>query len=164
MLRRLCAALLPLVLVLAGCATQPAVDTSHQLTVLAGSELKDLVPLLPDIKKNTGYDLKLNYIGSLDGAQAIVDGDKSDAAWFSSGNYLTLLESTSGRIIAKQPIMLSPVVLGVKHSVAQSLGWSGSTKVTWADIANAAKAGMFHFAMTNPASSNSGFVSSFIST
>jgi Ca-activated chloride channel homolog len=158
LLRRLIAALLPLVLVLAGCATQPAIDTSHQLTVLAGSELKDLVPLLPDIKKNTGYDLKLNYIGSLDGAQAIVDGDKSDLAWFSSGNYLTLLEGGSGRIIAKQPIMLSPVVLGVKHSVAQSLGWSGSTKVTWADIANAAKGGMFHFAMTNPAASNSGFV------
>jgi Ca-activated chloride channel homolog len=54
--------------------------------------------------------------------------------------------------------MLSPVVIGVKHSVAQSLGWSGSTSVTWADIANAARAGNFHFAMTNPAASNSGFV------
>jgi len=59
--------------------------------------------------------------------------------------------------------MLSPVVIGVKHSVAQSLGWSGSTKVTWADIANAAKAGTFHFAMTNPAASNSGSLSSWLS-
>jgi len=157
MIRRLIAGLLPLVLV-AGCATQPAEDTSHQISILAGSELKDLVPLLPDIQKNTGYSLKLTYTGSLDGAQAIVDGDKSDAAWFSSGNYLTLLEGTSGRIIAKQPIMLSPVVIGVKHSVAASLGWSGSTAVTWADISNAAKAGKFKFAMTNPAASNSGFV------
>ena len=140
-------------------SSQTPVDTSHTLTVLAGSELKDLVPLLPDIQKNTGYQLSLKYTGSLDGAQAIADGsDKSDAAWFSSGNYLTLLEGKTGRIIAQQPIMLSPVAIGVKHSVAQSLGWSGSTSVTWADIANAAKAGSFHFAMTNPAASNSGFV------
>jgi Ca-activated chloride channel family protein len=136
----------------------PSADTSHTLTVLAGSELKDLAPLLPDIQRATGYQLSLKYTGSLDGAQAIVDGDKSDLAWFSSGNYLTLLEGSSGRIIAQQPIMLSPVAIGVKHSVAQGLGWAGSTSVTWADIANAAKAGNFHFAMTNPAASNSGFV------
>ncbi len=138
---------------------QPTTDTSHALTVLAGSELKDLVPLLGDVQKNTGYQLQLKYTGSLDGAQAIADGtDKSDLAWFSTGNYLTLLEGKSGRIVAQQPIMLSPVVIGVKHSVAQRLGWSGSTSVTWADIANAAKAGQFHFGMTNPAASNSGFV------
>jgi Ca-activated chloride channel homolog len=158
MLRRLVAGAIPLTLIFGACSTPAPEDTSHQLTVLAGSELKDLVPLLPDIQKNTGYTVKLSYTGSLDGAQAIVDGDKSDMAWFSSGNYLTLLEGKSGRIIAQQPIMLSPVALGVKHSVAQSLGWSGSTSVTWADIANAAKEGKFHFAMTNPAASNSGFV------
>jgi Ca-activated chloride channel family protein len=157
--RRLIVAALGAVLALSGCSTSPPpADSSHTLTVMAGSELKDLVPLLPDIQKNTGYQLKLNYTGSLDGAQAIASGDQSDLAWFSSGNYLTLLQSKSGRIVSQQPVMLSPVVIGVKHSVAQSLGWSGSTSVTWADIANAAKAGTFHFAMTNPAASNSGFV------
>ena len=148
-------------IVLAGACTssQPSVDTSHTLAVLAGSELKDLVPLLPDIQKNTGYTLQLKYTGSLDGAQGIADGtDHSDLAWFSTGNYLTLLQGKSGRIVASQPIMLSPVVVGVKHSVAQSLGWSSSQSVTWADIADAAKAGNFHFGMTNPAASNSGFV------
>jgi Ca-activated chloride channel family protein len=151
---------LALFTVLSACSSsQPSVDTSHTLNVLAGSELKDLAPLLPDIQKNTGYQLSLKYTGSLDGAQAVADGsDKSDLAWFSSGNYLTLLQGKTGRITAQQPIMLSPVVIGVKHNVAQSLGWSGSTSVTWADIANAAKAGKFHFAMTNPAASNSGFV------
>jgi Ca-activated chloride channel homolog len=141
------------------CSSGQTIDTSHTITVLAGSELKDLVPLLPDIKKATGYSLSLKYTGSLDGAQAIADGsDRSDAAWFSSGNYLTLLQSRTGRVVAQQPIMLSPVVIGVKHSVADQLHWSGSTSITWADIANASRAGHFHFAMTNPAASNSGFV------
>jgi len=150
------------VVVLAGACTssqQPSVDTAHTLNVLAGSELKDLAPLLPEIQQKTGYQLQLKYTGSLDGAQGIADGtDRSDLAWFSTGNYLTLLNGKSGRIIAQQPIMLSPVVIGVKHTVAQRLGWSGSTSVTWADIANAAKGGQFRFGMTNPAASNSGFV------
>jgi Ca-activated chloride channel homolog len=160
MFTRLLAASVALLVLGGACSTgdHPVADTSHTLTVMAGSELKDLVPLLPDIQKATGYTLQLKYTGSLDGAEAIVNGDRSDLAWFSSGNYLTLLEGNKGRIIAQQPIMLSPVVIGVKHSVAQSLGWSGTSKVTWADIANAAKAGNFHFAMTNPAASNSGFV------
>ena len=159
-MRRLLGLWAGLLVLASACATPaPSVDAAHTLTILAGSELKDLVPLLPDIKAHTGFQLDLKYTGSLDGAQSIVDGsDKSDMAWFSTGNYLTLLEGTSGRIIATQPIMLSPVALGVKHSVAQGLGWSGSTSVTWADIANAAKAGKFHFGMTNPAASNSGFV------
>ena len=158
-IRRLLAVALGALVVAGACSnTQPVADTSHTLTVLAGSELKDLAPLLPDLQKTTGYTLQFKYTGSLDGAEAIVSGDKSDLGWFSSGNYLTLLAGSKGRIVAQQPVMLSPVVIGVKHSVAQRLGWAGSTKVTWADIANAAKDGRFHFAMTNPAASNSGFV------
>ena len=159
-MRRLLGAWLALLTLSAACSSGgPSTDTSHTLTVLAGSELKDLVPFLPSVQQATGYQLSLKFTGSLDGAQAIADGtDKSDVAWFSTGNYLSLLEGKSGRIIAQQPIMLSPVAIGVKHSVAQSLGWAGSTSVTWADVANAARAGQFHFGMTNPASSNSGFV------
>jgi Ca-activated chloride channel family protein len=160
MKHRLLGLWLGLLVLVAACATeQPSADMAHTLTVLAGSELKDLAPLLPDLKAATGYQLSFHFSGSLDGAQSIADGsDKSDLAWFSTGNYLTLLEGKTGRIVAQQPIMLSPVVIGVKHSVAQSLGWSGSASVTWADISNAAKAGKFHFGMTNPAASNSGFV------
>ena len=136
---------------------QPATP-ANVLTVLAGSELKDLAPLFPDIEKNTGWHLQPTYVGSLDGAQAIVSGDKSDLAWFSSGKYLTLLQGTSGRIVTQQKIMLSPVVLGVKHSTAVRLGWVGNSKITWADIAAQSKSGALHYAMTNPTSSNSGFV------
>jgi len=131
---------------------------ANTLTVLAGSELKDLEPLFPDLEKNTGWHLKMSYTGSLDGAQAIAGGDRSDLAWFSSGKYLTLLQGTSGKIVTQQKIMLSPVVLGVKHSSAQRLGWSGNTNLTWSDIAAQSRSGAFHYAMTNPSSSNSGFV------
>jgi Ca-activated chloride channel family protein len=128
------------------------------LQVLAGSELKDLEPLLPDLQRATGYRLQLTYVGSLDGAERIQNGDRSPLAWFSTGKYLSLLQGTGGRIVAQQKIMLSPVVMGVKHSTAQRLGWAGRQDVTWADIATRARAGDLRFGMTNPAASNSGFV------
>jgi len=144
-----------LALAAAGCGS----GSSTTLTVLAGSEVKDLEPLLGKIEKHTGVRLKLDYVGTIDGTQAIVSGsDHHDLAWFSHSKYLDLLQANGPRRVhAETPIMLSPVVLGVKHSVAERLGWANGAKVTWRDIADAAAAGKLRFAMTNPASSNSGF-------
>ena len=157
-MRRLWTAVL-VSLVAAACSTSgPTTAPSTTLSVLAGSEVKDIEPLLPDLQRATGYRLQLSYVGSLDGAERIVNGDRSQLAWFSSAKYLSLLQGGSGRIAAQQKIMLSPVVMGVKHSVATRFGWAGNPNVTWAEIATRAKAGELRFGMTNPAASNSGFV------
>jgi Ca-activated chloride channel family protein len=157
--RVLTALLAGLLGVAAACsAPAPSVAGAKTLRVLAGSELKDVEPLLPDLEKATGYRLQMSYVGSLDGAERIAAGDRSALAWFSTGKYLTLLQGGSGRIAAQQKIMLSPVVLGVRHTTAQRFGWTGNPNVTWADIAARAKAGELRFGMANPAASNSGFV------
>ena len=129
---------------------------SNTLAVLAGSELKDLEPLLPDLQKATGVKLVPTYIGTLEGAEQIAGGDPSDVAWFSSGKYLSLLPGAGSRIVASERIMLSPVVIGVKQSVAARFGWVNNPNVTWKDIEARSADGSFHFAMTNPAASNSG--------
>src|SRR3984893_1510712 len=139
----------------AGTTTTP--EPSGTLHVLAGSELKDLEPILPQLRSATGVNLKFDYVGTLDGAERIVGGDPAPLAWFSSNRYLTLLQGNKNHIVAQNKIMLSPVVMGVKHSAAQRLGWAGKTDLTWKDIAGASKAGELRFAMTDPASSNSGF-------
>ena len=145
---------------LAGCgdSSSPNPNDSTTLTVLAGSEVKDLVPLLPDIKAATGVSLVLTYSGTLEGAEAIAGGANTDVAWFSSGNYLSLLPGAGSRVVAQQKIMLSPVVIGVKKSVADKFGWTGNPNVTWKDIEAKSADGSFRFAMTNPAASNSGLV------
>jgi Ca-activated chloride channel family protein len=132
-------------------------DDPNTLVVLAGSEVKDIVPMLSDLKSATGVTLSLSYTGSLEGAEAIDGGQRVDAAWFSLGNYLRLLPNAGKRVLASNKIMLSPVIIGVKHSVAVKLGWANNPDVTWKDIEQASAAGDFHFAMTNPAASNSGF-------
>jgi Ca-activated chloride channel family protein len=144
---------------LSGCvgtstSTPEAANTLH---VLAGSELKDLAPLMPDIEKATGVHLAMTYTGTLDGAERIVTGANADLAWYASSKYLNLLQGSNRKVLAQQPIMLSPVILGVKDSTARSLGWANNSSVTWRDIAVAAKNGQFHFAMTDPSASNTGF-------
>ena len=146
---------------LAGCGTtssSPDLNAPTTLTVMAGSEVKDLVPLLPDIKSATGVTLVLSYSGTLEGAEAIASGAATDIAWFSSGHYLSLLPGAGSRIVAQQKIMLSPVILGVKRSVADRFGWTNNPDVTWKDIQAKSADGSFRFAMTNPAASNSGLV------
>jgi Ca-activated chloride channel family protein len=99
----------------------------------------------------------MTYSGTLDGAERIVSGDKSDLAWFASAKYLNLLQGSNRKVLFQNRIMLSPVILGVKDSTARRLGWVNNPAVTWRDIAIAAKGGQFHFAMTDPSASNTGF-------
>jgi Ca-activated chloride channel family protein len=131
-------------------------DSSNTLSVLAGSEIKDLEPLLPDLEKATGVRLSMSYVGTLEGAEKIAGGAEADVAWFSHGKYLSLLPGAGSRIVASERIMLSPVVMGVRRSVADKLGWTNNASVTWRDIESKAADGSFTFAMTNPAASNSG--------
>jgi Ca-activated chloride channel homolog len=134
-------------------------DGPNVLRVIAGSEVKDMVPILAEAEKATGVKVELQYTGTLDGTSLIASGGadgKYDASWFANNRYLSLLPGATGKIGEAVKVMSSPVVLGLKTAVAQRLGWD-TTPPTWADIAAAAAAGRFTYGMTNPAASNSGF-------
>jgi Ca-activated chloride channel family protein len=145
---------------LTGCdnSATPDPNSANTLAVMAGSEVKDLVPLLPAIKSATGVSLVLTYSGTLEGVEAIAGGASTDVAWFSSGHYLSLLPGAGSRVVAQEKIMLSPVIIGVKKSIADGFGWTDNPNVTWKDIEAKSADGSFKFAMTNPAASNSGLV------
>ncbi|MES2934146.1 MAG: VWA domain-containing protein, partial [Pseudomonadota bacterium] len=97
------------------------------------------------------------YTGTLDAVDRLAEKNDFDAVWISHGKYLQLVPSVKGLIKASEKTMYSRVVLGVKPDVAAKLGWK-SGKTGWEDVVKAAKAGKFHFAMTNPTGSNTGFV------
>ncbi|ODU05614.1 MAG: hypothetical protein ABS81_07110 [Pseudonocardia sp. SCN 72-86] len=155
--------LLTLVLVVAGCTSGPPGPTGSgdavTLRVLAGSELADMAPVLDDAARATGVTVKLDFVGTLDGAEQVTSGAAAaghDAIWFSSNRYLALQPGAQTRIGTATEIMSSPVVLGLRRSVAQRLGWVGRP-VTWAEIAAAAGRKEFAYGMTDPSASNSGF-------
>ncbi|GAA4705769.1 Ca-activated chloride channel family protein [Promicromonospora umidemergens] len=148
------------------------------LKVLAGSELADVMgddDLMRDLEAATGITLEPTYVGTLQGADDIVNGGgrcetgsdaHCDLAWFSSNDYMELLwdEKQALAEAADEPwvtqsgeTMRSPVVLGVKTSAAQRLGWTQDRAVSWNEIADRAAEGSLSFFMTDPATSNSGF-------
>ncbi|GII27945.1 VWA domain-containing protein [Planotetraspora mira] len=134
-------------------------DGPDVLRVLAGSEVKDLEPLLKEAAGAVGVRVALTYTGTLDGAEMVASGGADghyDATWFSSNRYLSLIDGAPARLSTQTKVMVSPVLLGLKSSKAHALGWD-TKQVTWADIAAAAREKKFTFGMTNPASSNSGF-------
>lgn len=88
----------------ASISNDDALKNPDSLYILAGSELQDIEPFLPDIKAKTGITLKLDYTGTIDGAESLARGKKADGAWFSHGKYLSLINGK--QIITQTPIML----------------------------------------------------------
>ncbi len=133
-------------------------DNSTVLKVIAGSELKDIEPMLETIKQKTGVQLQIEYIGTLDGAEKITaQQEPFDIAWFSHAKYLSLLQADKKLIQAQDKIGISPVIPAVKESLAKKWGWIDNPNITWTDIAAKVKAGELKYAMTDPTASNSGF-------
>lgn len=133
--------------VLGGCTTgtpEPAA-----LTVLASSELADLEPLLADLRRDTGVELKLDRRGTIRAAEELAAGGADhDLAWLSTNRYLAL---KGVDLPLSTPTMLSPLVLGVKAGKAGALRGA-----SWADVASRAAAGELRFGMADPRVSGSG--------
>ncbi len=162
-MRRLVAAGLAALALLSACSSAPPDGTEGgpgvTLRVLAGSELVDLQPILDEAAAATGVRVELTPTGTLEGAEAITSGAAEtgyDATWFSSNRYVALQPEAEGRLGSAVQIMSSPVVLGLRRSVAERLGWVGRP-VSWSEIAAAAGAGRFTYGMTDPSASNTGF-------
>lgn len=148
----------------------PASKAANSFTILAGSELKDIEPLLPALEQATGLHVVFKYAGTLEAVERLQSGEKRgegsgenfDGAWLASNRYALLTPGVKEKILASERTMLTPVVLGLKQSKAKSLGWLDSNGqqrpgVTWKDIAQAAEKGQFSFGMTSPSASNTGF-------
>lgn len=134
-------------------------DDPNTLRILAGSEVKDMIPILTTAASEIGVKVVFDYEGTLAGTEQVASGEAAkryDATWFPNNRYLALLPGANAAISESVKIMTSPVVLGLKPAVAKKLGWD-VTAPTWADLARAAGQGEFSYGMTNPAASNSGF-------
>ncbi|RKS10061.1 Ca-activated chloride channel family protein [Nocardiopsis sp. Huas11] len=159
-LRAVAAATAAAGLLLSGCTPGEGGGADTTLRILAGSEVADLEPLLEEVTERTGVAVEMEYVGTLDGMARVAAGETEDvdAIWFGSNRYLGLLLEDGQQVLAEEnPVMLSPVVVGVAESTAQARGWTDGAEVTWADIAQAVAENEFRYGMTNPGASNSGF-------
>ncbi len=148
-------------------ATAPAPMTNSgpaltELRVLATSDLKDAQPLEQMVEKATGVRLKFRFGGTMESTEAVQNGKAdADVAWFANAKYLLSDPQGQAQVKLQEKIMLSPIVIGVSESHAQTLGWDKpevARTITWKTIAQAAQDGKLKYALSNPATSNQGFM------
>ena len=148
---------------LAGCEafsqTQTA-DTvlgsgSRVLRILSGSENRELEPILEQFARQQGTRIEMTYLGSLDIMRQLEREDfPYDAVWPASSLWLNAGESPLN-LKHTQSISITPVVFGIRQSLAEQLGFVGK-EVTVQDLLGPIQSGELKFCMTSASQSNSG--------
>ncbi|MBK8804535.1 MAG: VWA domain-containing protein [Fibrobacteres bacterium] len=144
-----------LALLLASCNESVSRSGTRSLQILSGSENESLQPLLDEFNSTHGAQVKLVSRGSVEIMRFLQDDSTGyDAVWPANSIWISLGDR-SNRVKFLQPVAITPVVLGVRDSLARSLGWVGRELKT-AQIAQAVRTGKLRFAMTSATQSNSG--------
>ena len=125
------------------------------LHILSGSENQELEGILDDFAQKYGVNLQMDYQGSLD-IMRTLQGEtvNYDAVWPASSLWLTAGD-TQYRVKHTQSISITPVVFGIRQSLAEELGFIG-TQVSVSDLLSAIQSGKLNFCMTSATQSNSG--------
>src|ERR1700754_945065 len=127
-----------------------------QFTILSGSENDVLEPMVQEFCQSRRATCTMRYQGSLDIALALKPGNDPavDAVWPAASIWIDMFD-TARRVKSVKSIAQMPVILGVRRSKAQALGWGGA-QVTTRDILAAVEGGRLKFLMTSATQSNSG--------
>ena len=150
--RGLAAALVLAALTLLGsCALR-----APNFVIVAGSENESLQPLVQRFCRQQRVTCEMRFAGSLDIGLSLRPGQtqEADAVWPASGLWIDLYD-TGRRVRNLRSIYQTPVVLGVRLSKAQELGWT-NRPVHMSDILQAVEGGRLTFLMTSATQSNSG--------
>lgn len=125
------------------------------LRILSGSENQELEPLLEDFSEENGIQIEMTYQGSLDIMRALEQEEIAyDAVWPASSLWLNVGD-TGHRVKHAESVSISPVVFGIRQSLAEELGFVGR-EVSVRDLLDAITAGKLRFCMTSATQSNSG--------
>jgi Ca-activated chloride channel family protein len=125
------------------------------LRIVSGSENRDLEFLLEDFCAKNGAAITISYMGSLDIMQILKQGGgEYDGIWPANSIWVSLGD-TSFKVKHTASIYQSPVVFGIKKSLARNLGFT-DREVSVNDILAAIQAQRLSFCMTSATQSNSG--------
>lgn len=127
------------------------------LHIVSGSENKALEPIIAKWGEKNRVDVTVTYQGSVDISRILGEGANGDydAVWPANSLWIEL--GDRNKVVKhKESILRSPVVLGLRKPIAQSLGWVGRDDITIQMIQQAASDGKFRLSMTSATQSNSG--------
>ena len=125
------------------------------LRIVSGSENAELEPILEKFAQQENVKIEMTYQGSLDIMRLLEeDTIDYDAVWPASSIWLTMGD-TAHRVQHTESISVTPVVFGIRKSLAEELGFVGR-EVSVSDLLAAIQSGKLRFCMTSATQSNSG--------
>src|SRR5208282_451248 len=93
----------------------------NHFLILSGSENEPIEKIVKDFGDKNGYDIDFQYKGSIDIMLELQQNPSAfDAVWPASGIWITLGDQQK-KVKYQQSILTSPVVFGIKKSIAQKL-------------------------------------------
>lgn len=125
------------------------------LSIVSGSENKILEPILKKYAEDRNVTIEMNYLGSLDIMRLL--GEENfpyDAVWPAGSLWLDLGDEQH-RSKHSESISLTPVVFGVRQSLAEELNLT-DREISVADLLKPISDGDLKFCMTSATQSNSG--------
>ena len=121
---------------------------SSSENIIFDSEIKDFA------KKNK-IDINIEYDDTLKITKRLNAGEEFDAVWLSNSIWMYSLDSSKVKVTDTKSTSINPVVLAIRKSKAEELGFIGKDIYTQ-DIVNAASEGKLNFNISNPVTTNSG--------
>jgi len=139
-------------LFIAGCGGNSG---TRDIVILSGSENEPLAPILQEFGQKNRINIVMQYKGSVDIMQELSKANPPyDAVW--PANSLWIALGDTHRVVKyEKSIMTSPVVFGIRKSLAEQLGFVGR-EVKVSDILAAIRNKQLTFMMTSATQSNSG--------
>jgi Ca-activated chloride channel family protein len=133
-----------------------ACQPQSQFSIVSGSENTAIEPIVQEFCKQQNTVCTVTYSGTLDIGLALASegGVAQDAVWPASSVWVDMYD-TKRRVKNLNSIVQMPVVLGVRKSKADALGWVGRP-VYMKDILASVNDGSLRFLMTSATQSNSG--------
>ena len=123
--------------------------------IIASQENEELIEsTIKPYANSKGYNIYVEYAGTLDIIEKINQGEEYDAVWLSNSIWGYMLNDSS-KLKNSKFTNISPIIFGIKKSKAEELGFIGKEIYT-KDIVQAISEGKLKFSMSNPTSTNSG--------
>ena len=129
-------------------------QSSNSFTIISSQENESSEDIITNYARSKGYDVSVEYAGTLDIINKLNNGEEYDAVWLSNSIWGYMLDS-SVKVSNSKCTSINPIIFGIKKSKAQELGFIDKDVYT-KDIVEAISEGKLKFSMSNPTSTNSG--------
>lgn len=128
---------------------------TREFNILSSEENKDLEKIVLNYANAKGYEVNIDYAGTLDIMNRLNKGEEYDSVWTSNSIWSYMVDSKVASLKDAKSTSITPVIFGITKSKAEELGFVGKTVYT-KDIVDAISSGKLKFTMSNPTTTNSG--------